>query len=73
MAETEVKFTIRDCGLGFDVSSLPDPRCPENLEMTCGRGVMLMKAFMDEVNYNGTGNQVTMVKRSTVSQPQSLV
>ncbi len=70
MSETEVKFIIRDCGSGFDVSSLPDPTCPENLENECGRGVMLMKAFMDEVNYNGKGNQVTMVKRSTLSKTQ---
>jgi CheY-like chemotaxis protein/anti-sigma regulatory factor (Ser/Thr protein kinase) len=56
-------FSIRDDGPGFDVGKLPDPTDVENLGKPSGRGVMLMRAFMDEVTYNEQGNQVTLVKR----------
>lgn len=56
-------FTIRDEGPGFDPRTLPDPTAPANLERVSGRGVFLMRTFMDEVHYNETGNQVTLIKR----------
>jgi CheY-like chemotaxis protein/anti-sigma regulatory factor (Ser/Thr protein kinase) len=56
-------FVIRDEGPGFDPSALPDPTDPENLEKLSGRGVLLMRTFMDEVVYNDVGNSVTMTKR----------
>ena len=59
-----VSYSIRDQGPGFDLSKLPDPTALENLDRPCGRGVMLMRAFMDEVHYNDKGNQVTLVKCS---------
>ena len=54
---------IGDHGKGFDPTSLPDPTDPENLEKISGRGVLLMRSFMDEVCFNESGNQVTLVKR----------
>lgn len=63
LSKLEAEFVIRDEGPGFDVAALPDPRDPENLEKAMGRGVMLMKTFMDEVSYNAKGNTVTMIKR----------
>ncbi|MBN2578645.1 MAG: ATP-binding protein [Pirellulales bacterium] len=57
-----VRFVVRDGGPGFNPASLPDPTDPENLERTCGRGILLMQTFMDEVRYNETGNAVTLVK-----------
>jgi len=59
----QVEFVIRDEGPGFDVSQLPDPTDPENVARAHGRGVLLMRTFMDEVSYNETGNQVTLMKR----------
>ena len=59
----KVEFVIRDEGPGFDLSKVPDPTAPENVERVCGRGMLLMRTFMDEVIYNETGNQVTMIKR----------
>jgi len=56
-------FVIRDEGPGFDPSALPDPNDPASLERAHGRGVLLMRAFMDEVVYNSTGNTVTLIKR----------
>jgi len=59
----EAVFTIRDEGPGFNPTSLPDPTDPENLEKASGRGILLMRAFMDNVDYNSAGNAVTLVKR----------
>ena len=56
-------FIVRDQGPGFDPSKLPDPTDPANLEKVSGRGLLLMRTFMDEVSFNSTGNQVTMVKK----------
>jgi CheY-like chemotaxis protein/anti-sigma regulatory factor (Ser/Thr protein kinase) len=60
---TSGRFVIRDQGPGFDPAMLPDPTDPENLEKVSGRGLLLMRTFMDEVTFNETGNQVTMFKR----------
>lgn len=54
---------VRDEGSGFDPSLLPDPTEPANLEKACGRGVLLMRTFMDEVVYNDVGNAVRLTKR----------
>jgi len=56
-------FVIRDEGSGFDPSKLPDPNDPSALERASGRGLLLMRAFMDDVSYDPTGNVVTLVKR----------
>lgn len=57
------EFCIRDEGPGFNRSALPDPTDPTNIERPCGRGLLLMQTFMDEVRYNAVGNEVTMIKR----------
>ena len=61
-----VEFVIRDDGGGFNPGCLPDPRDPENLVRPCGRGLLLMHSFMDEVNYNEVGNEVKLIKRRTI-------
>lgn len=63
MLRGEATFVIRDEGQGFDVSSIPNPEDPENLSKPSGRGILLMRAFLDEVRYNDIGNEVTVVKR----------
>ena len=57
------RFVIRDEGRGFDPTTLPDPCDPANLEKASGRGILLMRSFMDEINFNEQGNQVTLVKK----------
>ena len=61
----EVRFVIRDEGPGFDVTAIPGTSYPGTLEPQYGRGLSLMRTFMDEVTYNDAGNEVTMVKRRT--------
>ena len=63
MTSQEAKIVIRDDGNGFDPSLLPDPTDPENLARPFGRGVMLMRAFMDSVAFNATGNEVTLSRK----------
>jgi CheY-like chemotaxis protein/anti-sigma regulatory factor (Ser/Thr protein kinase) len=58
-----VHYVIRDEGPGFDPTQLPDPRDPANIERPCGRGLLLMQTFMDEVRFNATGNEVSLTKR----------
>lgn len=59
-----IEFTIQDEGPGFRHLSLPDPTAPENLLRASGRGVMLIRTFMDVVEYNGKGNQMIMSKKA---------
>ena len=56
------RFEIRDEGPGFDPASIPNPTDPEYLERPSGRGMLLMRSFMDELTYNEAGNHVTLVK-----------
>jgi len=53
---------IADEGPGFNPSDVPDPTDVENLERPCGRGVMLMRHYMTEVQYSARGNSVSMSK-----------
>ena len=62
-ARGEVTYTVSDQGPGFDPGSLPDPTEIANLEQLHGRGLMLMRTFMDEVTHGPRGNVVTMRKR----------
>ncbi|HVF44386.1 MAG TPA: ATP-binding protein [Pyrinomonadaceae bacterium] len=73
LSTKEARFTIEDEGDGFDVTGIPDPRDPENLFKTSGRGVLLIYNIMDEVEYNERGNRLTMVKRPESSLDHELI
>ena len=67
-----IRIEITDQGDGFTPESIPDPTLEENLERPCGRGVLLIHKFMDEVSYNSKGNHLTMERRRTAeSQPDA--
>jgi CheY-like chemotaxis protein/anti-sigma regulatory factor (Ser/Thr protein kinase) len=68
LSPEQARFQIRDEGPGFNPGAIPDPTDPEFLERPCGRGMLLMRSFMDEIAYNATGNEVTMLKRVLVAQ-----
>lgn len=61
-SRSEVTYVITDEGPGFDPSSLPDPTDLLQLEKVSGRGLWLIRTFMDEVRHNERGNEITMVK-----------
>jgi serine/threonine-protein kinase RsbW len=61
-----IAILVRDEGCGFDPATLPDPLAPENILKTHGRGIFLMRTFMDEMTFErmeAGGMQVRMVKR----------
>ena len=58
------EIVITDEGQGFRPKEIPDPTADENIEKPSGRGIMLIHAYMDEIAYNESGNQVRMVKHN---------
>ena len=62
---------ILDQGHGFDSSSLPDPLAPENLLRGSGRGIFLIRAFMDEVHFRQMhpGTELTLIKHRAPAKP----
>jgi serine/threonine-protein kinase RsbW len=65
------RFEIRitDEGEGFNPEDVPDPTDPNNIERPCGRGLLLMRGFMTEVEYHPPGNSVTMAKVRNAETP----
>jgi serine/threonine-protein kinase RsbW len=61
----ELIITITDQGKGLDPAEVPDPLAPENLMKQSGRGIFLMRAFMDEVRIRKVdpGTEITLIKR----------
>lgn len=60
VASDEVTLEIQDQGEGFDPGSVPDPTADENITIPAGRGIMLMRSFMTEVEFFPPGNRVRM-------------
>jgi CheY-like chemotaxis protein len=65
LTPTEAVYSVTDGGPGFNPENLPDPTDPANLERIGGRGLTLIRTFMDRVTHNDRGNQITMVKKHT--------
>jgi serine/threonine-protein kinase RsbW len=65
-ADDGLEMSVRDFGAGFDLDEIPDPTNPENLLKVNGRGILFMKTFMDEVEWekaDGGGMVVKMLKK----------
>ncbi len=64
---TDLVFIISDQGKGLDPDTLPDPLAPENLLRGTGRGIFLIRSFMDEVHFRQLhpGTELTLVKHLT--------
>jgi len=61
----EMIVTIADEGKGLEPEEIPDPLAPENLMKQSGRGIFLIRAFMDEVRFRKLepGTEITLIKR----------
>jgi len=57
------QISVKDEGNGFDPETIADPTHDDNLSKPYGRGLMMIKAFCDEVHFNLTGNEIRMIKR----------
>lgn len=58
--EQTIWLSIEDQGSGFDPEAVPDPTEDANLEIPSGRGIMLMRAYMTEVEIMSPGNRIEM-------------
>ncbi len=60
----DLVITIKDQGKGIDLNAIPDPLAPENLLKTSGRGIFLMRSFMDvvEIRPSQTGTELKLIK-----------
>jgi serine/threonine-protein kinase RsbW len=68
--DADLVIRISDEGSGFNEQSLPDPLSPENILRGSGRGVFLMRAFMDEVHFRklSPGTELTLIKHRSPQQ-----
>ncbi len=67
ITDSALTIKIADQGEGLDPETIPDPLAPENLLRASGRGVFLMRAFMDEVHFRRLtpGTEIALIKRRT--------
>jgi len=69
--EDQLCVKIIDRGTGFDPDSVEDPTATENLMKTCGRGIFLMRSFMDSVEFERTEDSTIVTLRKTISPTES--
>ncbi|MGQ9630054.1 MAG: ATP-binding protein [bacterium] len=62
LSAERVRISVRDEGEGFDYRAIPNPKDEEHRFKGSGRGVFLIKCFMDSVRFNESGNEITFVK-----------
>lgn len=60
LEEDDLSFVVKDEGPGFDYENLPDPTAPENLEKVGGRGIFLITALADELEFEDEGATIEM-------------
>ena len=65
----KAEIYITDEGKGFDPNAVPDPRCEENLYKTDGRGLLLIRSYMDIVEFNEQGNCMHLVRHKRTQEP----
>ncbi len=65
--DQDLIFRVSDEGSGFDSDNIPDPLSPENILRGSGRGIFLMRTFMDEVHFRQLtqGTELTLIKHRT--------
>ncbi|MBN2018911.1 MAG: ATP-binding protein [Sedimentisphaerales bacterium] len=69
----KIEICMTDEGPGFDPEVIPDPRYGDNLYKPAGRGMLLMRSFMDVVEYSKKGNSVRMIRYREKRRPRSAV
>jgi len=62
VSRERIVIEVCDEGCGFEPGTVPDPTRPEYIDRPHGRGIMLMRAYLDEVTYSQSGNSVRLVK-----------
>jgi anti-sigma regulatory factor (Ser/Thr protein kinase) len=60
--KSKAVISIMDEGSGFNPNTIPDPTLPENLIKDCGRGLFIVRHYVDSLIFNDKGNRVTIIK-----------
>lgn len=68
---TALTMHVADEGPGLDPDTIPDPLAPENILRGSGRGIFLIRAFMDEVHFRQRqpGTEIILIKHRTAAHP----
>lgn len=67
VGDNKIEVVIKDEGNGFDPSSVPDPTAPENLLKDSGRGIHIMKTFLENIRYNFTDSGTEVILEISLS------
>jgi len=62
ISPSRIEVVITDEGEGFDPDAVADPRKPENIEKSAGRGILIMRAGFDTVDFENGGRTVRLIK-----------
>jgi len=71
-----VKARVKDQGAGFDPGATADPTAGDNVLNTSGRGLLIIRAFVDKVDFKfreGRGLEVTLVKKRAARKPKTIL
>jgi serine/threonine-protein kinase RsbW len=68
----ELSVEVADSGPGFDPAAVKDPLAPENILKPCGRGIFLMRSYMDDVDFRfpRAGGTVVTLRRRLGRRPR---
>lgn len=71
--EDNLTIKVADEGPGMDPDAVPDPLAPENILRGSGRGIFLIRAFMDEVHFRqlNPGTEITLIKHRAPARPEN--
>lgn len=63
------RITVEDEGVGFERQSVPNPLCDENLDKCSGRGILLIEAYMSDVQWANRGRRIIMTRTNEPEGP----
>ncbi len=69
VGDEKMRVEVEDEGEGFAPEDVPDPTAAEFIERPCGRGLMLMRAYLNFVEYSNGGRKLTMERERNSELP----
>lgn len=69
VSSEKLHVEVQDEGEGFEPEDVPDPTAEEFIDRPCGRGLMLMRAYLDFVEYSDQGRKITMERERNSPLP----
>jgi serine/threonine-protein kinase RsbW len=69
VSDEQIRVVVNDEGEGFEPEDVPDPTAPEFIERPSGRGLMLMRAYLNFVEYSDNGRRITMERERNSELP----